>query len=252
MLRGAHFRSPFTRCGLRILALMAAASGCPLLYAQDASLAPPVPDQCPRVGEAGVRTGSILGAVTCQYEVTMGAAHRDAILGLAAWDHSLLGAFELGARLLHLAPDPLSPVTIGPAPARQHPNATLRLSAYGSSRVSLDSIAKALHMEQLERQGMNLRMASPFGSFRLTYREIFNNVRANSLGAGVGQASAAATYTTPRFGAGGLMNFSAAALMGNGSINQLLGSGFGSSVIGGNGPTLRKSTGPTVALKLTF
>jgi hypothetical protein len=41
--------------------------------------------------------------------------------------------------------------------------------------------------------------------------------------------------------------------MGTGSINQMLGSGFGTSVIGGNGPALHKqAAAPTVAIKLTF
>lgn len=179
-------------------------------------------------------------------------AHRDAAIGLAGWDHTLLGAFELGERLVRLADasvDSASATVLRPRPA--DPAANLLRYSGSAGRPTLDSIAKALRIDQLQRQGMNLHMSSPFGNFRLTYREIFSG-RANSLGGGVGQASAAATYTTPRFGSGGLMDFSAAALMGNGPINQLLGSGFGSSLIGGNGPALRKSQGPTVAVKFTF
>jgi hypothetical protein len=181
-------------------------------------------------------------------------ARRDALLGLAAWDHSLLGAFELGARLVELSSlTALSEprVIIGPAMAVARPAGRMIRFSTSGSRVSVSSLASSLKLNQLVHQGMNLRMDSPFGNFRLTYREIFSG-RPNSLGGGVGQASAAATYTTPRFGAGGLMDFSAAALMGTGAINTLLGNGFGNSVIGGNGPALRKNPGPTVALKLTF
>lgn len=174
-------------------------------------------------------------------------ARRDAMLGLAEWDHTMLGAFQLGARLMRLSDEtalPSEAVSIyRPVPE------SLRFSASGS-RPSLNSFANALRLDQLSKQGLNLRMNSAFGSFRLQYREIFSG-RANSLGGGVGQASAAATFTTPKFG-NGMFDFSAAALMGTGSINTLLGSGFGNSAIGGFGPALRKNPGPTVALKLTF
>jgi hypothetical protein len=175
---------------------------------------------------------------------------RDAMLGLAEWDHTLLGAFQLGARLIHLSAAPPMPGAI----ARVHPpaGAAARFSVSGSaSHAPLDEIAKALKIDQLQRQGMNLHMSSPFGNFRLQYREIFSG-RANSLGGGLGQASAAASWTTPRFGTGGMFDFSAAALMGSGSLNQLMGGGFGNSNIGGFGPGHRQSTGPTVAVKLTF
>lgn len=173
---------------------------------------------------------------------------RDAMLGLADWDHTLLGAFQLGERLFHLSVTAPMPAAL----AAIHPPVTgvVRFSA-SAPHDPLNEIAKALKIDQLQRQGMNLHMNSPFGNFRLQYREIFSG-RANSLGGGLGQASAAATYTTPRFGAGGMFDFSAAALMGTGSINTLLGSGFGSSTIGGFGPGARKQEGPTVALKLTF
>lgn len=179
-----------------------------------------------------------------------GPPRWDVQLGLAGWDHSLEGAFELGARLMQLAGRRAWPgAAVSPLPGR---SSVLRLSAYGSPpKASLDAIAKALRIDQLERQGMNLHMSSPLGNFRLQYREVFTG-RANSMGGGVGQAAAAASWTTPRFGTGGLFDFTAAALMGTGSINQLLGNGFGSSVIGGNGPALRKNPGPTVAIKLTF
>lgn len=174
---------------------------------------------------------------------------RDRLLGLTEWNHTLLGAFQLGARLLHFEGQVTMPAAraadVAPAPA------VLRFSAFGPApKASLDAIAKALRMDQLQRQGMNLNLKSAYGSFRLQYREIFSG-RANSLGGGVGQASAAATYTSPRFGSG-LMDFSAAALMGAGSINQLLGTGFGNSNIGGNGPGRKSQTAPTVAIKLTF
>lgn len=176
-------------------------------------------------------------------------AQRDALLGLAAWDHSLIGAFQFSARLIHLSA--VVPMGLGPASARPAVIGVMRFSG-STPHVSLDQIAKALRMDQLERQGMNLNLKSAYGNFRLQYREIFSG-RANSLGGGVGQAAAAAMYTTPRFGNSKMFDFSAAALMGTGSINQMLGSGFGTSVIGGNGPALHKqAAGPTVAIKLTF
>jgi hypothetical protein len=174
-------------------------------------------------------------------------ARRDAMLGLAEWDHTMLGAFQLGARLMRLSDEtavPSEAVSIFRPVAE-----AVRFSA-SAPRASLNSVASAFRLDQLSKQGMNLRMNSPFGSFRLQYREIFSG-RANSLGGGVGQASAAATFTTPKFG-NGMFDFSAAALMGTGSINTMLGSGFGNSAIGGFGPVLRKNPGPTVALKLTF
>jgi hypothetical protein len=178
---------------------------------------------------------------------------RDALLGLGRWDHTLLGAFQLGARLVRLSTVAYVAV-LPPGPATIAPGASnvLRFSAFGPTpHASLDAIAKALKVDQLQRQGMNLRMNSPFGNFRLQYREIFNG-RSNSIGGGVGQAAAAASWTTPRFGAGGMFDFTAAALMGTGSINQLMGSGFGTNTIGGIGPAARKQDGPTVAIKLTF
>jgi len=175
---------------------------------------------------------------------------RDALLGLAEWNHTLLGAFQLGTRLFRMAAPPATASVLLPAQARV--SAVLRFSAFGPPpRVTMESIAKVLKMDQLQRQGMNVNLNSAYGSFRLQYREVFS-ARANTLGGGVGQASAAATYTSPRFGAGRLMDFSAAALMGTGSINQLLGTGFGSSAIGGFGPGRRSDTAPTVAIKLTF
>jgi hypothetical protein len=49
-----------------------------------------------------------------------------------------------------------------------------------------------------------------------------------------------------------MFDFTAAALMGAGSINQILGSGFGTNSIGGFGPGRKPQTAPTVAIKLTF
>ena len=122
-----------------------------------------------------------------------------------------------------------------------------------SPHFTLDEMAKALRMDQLQRQGMNVNFNSGFGNFRIQYREVFNpNGRSNALGGGIGMASAAAMYTTPRFGSSKLLDFSAAALMGTGSINQMLGSGFGTSAIGGNGPGRKPDTAPTLAIKLTF
>jgi hypothetical protein len=174
-------------------------------------------------------------------------ARRDALLGLAQWDHSLLGAFEFSARLVKIAK--FASVPAEPRPLHPLPAPVARLSTSGT-RPSINSLIASLKFNQLQRQGMNLNMNFAYGSFRMQYREIFSG-RPNGLGGGVGQASAAATYTTPRFGANNMWDFSAAALMGAGSINTLLGSGFGNSAIGGNGPG-RRSTGPTVALKLTF
>ena len=184
-------------------------------------------------------------------ELVVPLARRDVALGLAHWDHSLLGAFQLGARLLHFAGSP-APAAETDAGGAQW--TVFRRARYGPMPPpSLDAVAKALRIDQLERQGMNLNMKSAYGSFRFQYREIFNsNGRTNLLGGGVGQAAAAASWTAPRFGPGSLFNLSAAALLGSGSINQLLGSGYGTSLIGGNGPGHKSQTAPTVAIKLTF
>ena len=173
---------------------------------------------------------------------------RDALLGLAAWDHTLLGAFEFGERLIQLSS--VAPVPVGANAILPRRPIALHLSTSGS-RASLASMINAFRLDQLARNGMNLGLNSALGSFRVTYREIFTG-RPNSLGGGFGQASAAAMYTTPRFGNKGVMDFSAAALMGTGSINTLIGSGFGNSAIGGNGPGRKPQNAPTVAIKLTF
>lgn len=175
-------------------------------------------------------------------------ARRDALLGLAAWDHTLLGAFAFGERLIRLSKEAATPLDANAIlPSRP---IALRFSTSGS-HASLESLANAFRLDQLSRNGMDVAMKSAFGSFNLTYREIFTG-RPNSLGGGVGQASAAAMFTTPRFGSKGVMDFSAAALMGTGSINTLMGSGFGNSAIGGNGPGRKPQNAPTVAIKLTF
>jgi hypothetical protein len=179
---------------------------------------------------------------------TFRIARRDALLGMAQWDHTLMGAFEMGARLAGFKFTPMIPPR--PVKGTSILEGPVRLSN-PRPRISVDSLARTLRADQLQRQGMNLHMDSAYGNFKLTYREIFSG-RANSLGGGLGQASAAATYTTPRFGAGGLMDFSAAALMGTGSVNTLMGGGFGNSLIGGNGPGRKEQNAPTVALKLTF
>jgi hypothetical protein len=173
---------------------------------------------------------------------------RDALLGLGAWDHTLLGAFEFGARLIQLSKEAASPVEANAIlPSRP---IALRFSTAGS-HASLASMVSAFRLDQLTRNGMNVGLNSALGSFRLTYREIFSG-RPNSLGGGFGQASAAAMYTTPRFGSKGVMDFSAAALMGTGSVNTLMDGGFGNSNIGGNGPGRKPQSAPTVAIKLTF
>ncbi|MGB6686771.1 MAG: hypothetical protein WBE76_02910 [Terracidiphilus sp.] len=175
-------------------------------------------------------------------------ARRDALLGLSAWDHTLRGAFELGARLILISREAASPADANAILPQR--TIALRFSSSGSP-TSLASMVNAFRLDQLARNGMNVGLNSALGSFRVTYREIFSG-RPNSLGGGVGQASAAATYTTPRFGGKGVMDFSAAALMGTGSINTLMGSGFGNSAIGGNGPGRKPQDAPTVAIKLTF
>ena len=172
---------------------------------------------------------------------------RDAVLGLAGWDHTLLGAFELGASLLRRTATAAPLEANAWLPSRKNG----ALFSTSGSRSSLSSLVSAFRLDQLSRNGMNLAMKSALGSFNLTYREIFTG-RPNSLGGGVGQASAAAIFTTPRFGSGGKFDFSAAALVGTGSMNTLLGGGFGNSAIGGNGPGRRSQTSPTVAIKLTF
>lgn len=206
----------------------------------------PLPAGQTEIAQSQIRSGTLWGPAAGAFE-PIEASRRDTLLGLAQWDHTLLGAFELSARLLRYSE---TLVTSTAAPAARPVDVVGRFSTSGG-HTTINDIAKAWKVDQLQRQGMNLNMKSPYGNFRLTYREIFSG-RANSLGGGIGQASAAAIYTTPRFGAGGLLDFSAAALMGNGSINQLLGGGFGNNNIGGFGPRLRKSEGPTVAIKLTF
>ena len=172
-------------------------------------------------------------------------ARRDAALGLAGWDHTLLGAFELGERLLRksAAADPL--VANSVAFVRKP------FSVFSTSGSRSSPWIHVSPIDQLSRNGMNVDMKSVFGNLNVVYREIFTG-RPNTLGGGVGQASAAAMFTTPRFGSGGKFDFSAAALMGTGSLNTLTGGGFGNSLIGGNGPGRKSQTSPTVAIKLTF
>jgi hypothetical protein len=172
---------------------------------------------------------------------------RDAALGLAGWDHTLLGAFKLGAKVLHAsaASDLLQANSLFPS------RKSLSVFSISGSQPRMSPFLIVSPLNQVYRNGMNVDMRSAFGDFNVTYREIFTG-RPNTLGGGVGQASAAAMFTTPRFGSGGKLDFSAAALMGTGSINTLLGSGFGNSLIGGNGPGHKSQTSPTVAIKLTF
>ncbi len=171
---------------------------------------------------------------------------RDALLGLANWDHTLRGAFELGARMLR------NSVSVDPLDANAVPLSRKPVAVFSTSGAHASlSFLTVSRLDQLTRSGMNVAMRSALGNFNLTYREIFTG-RPNSLGGGFGQASAAATFTTPRFGSKGMMDFSAAALMGTGSINTLMGGGFGNSAIGGNGPGHRPENSPTVAIKLTF
>ncbi len=143
-------------------------------------------------------SGSGSAASTDQMDFLGPLTRRDALLGLTAWDHTLVGAFQLGASLLHLST--IVPTALRHTPGRPEIGQVLR-SSLSTPRASLDQIAKALRMDQLEHQGMNLNLKSAYGNFRLQYREIFNsNGRTNSLGGGVGQAAAAAMYTSPRFG----------------------------------------------------
>jgi hypothetical protein len=239
------------------IAVLALPAGC-MLHAQVAASpngqgASLSGNTAPSTVAAAKDHGTDLSLDTTRLDQSQGL-RRDAMLGLADWDHTLLGAFQLGARLIRLSVT--APIYSGPAPdsviARAHPQASTVVHFSASApHAPLDEIAKALKIDQLQRQGMNVRLNSPFGNFRLTYREVFGG-RANSLGGGVGQASAAATFTTPRFGTGGMFDFSAAALMGTGQINTFMGGGFGNNSIGGFGPGAHKQQAPTVALKLTF
>jgi hypothetical protein len=234
--------SPSAKLSLGWVLLVIVLAGPQMLVAQEAG-ATAEPE--PASGDAAAGTTDANQPVAFLYPIRQ----RDAILGLAAWDHTLYGAFQLGAQLLHLSAVPITPQVLS---FRRTTTTTGRFSVTGASpNLTLDEIAKALRMDQLQRQGMNVNFNSGLGAFRLQYREIFNG-RSNSLGGGMGQASAAATYTSPRFGTGKLVDFSAAALMGTGSINSMLGNGFGTSAIGGNGPGHKSQTAPTVALKLTF
>jgi hypothetical protein len=174
---------------------------------------------------------------------------RDALLGLARWDRTLQGAFQLGTGAIGLAADAISHAQLGGFRPNLRTQGILDRSVGAAPQFSMNTLAKSLHMDQLQRQGMNLRLNSAYGSFKMSYREVFQ-AHANGLGGGVGQASAAATYTTPRFGA--MMDFSAAAMMGTGSINSFMGGGFGTNAIGGYAPGHKQGTAPTVAIKLSF
>lgn len=211
--------------------------------AQPSSAAVPLPDSTTssQASEPGPAIPGAAGFAISRL------VRRDASLGLAGWDHTLLGAFEIGAKLLRQSAtvDPLAANSIATV---RKPFAVF--SASGSRSVSSPRI-RVSPIGQLSRNGMNVDMKSVFGNFNVTYREIFTG-RHNTLGGGVGQASAAAMFTTPRFGSGGKFDFSAAALLGAGPLNTLTGGGFGNSLIGGNGPGRKSQTSPTMAIKLTF
>jgi hypothetical protein len=244
------FRVSATGIGSAALFVLAFA-GAGWLHAQGAppaAAADSAPETC--IDEMARTPSNILSALSdCAFDRGTGpGARRDALLGLANWDHTLIGAFEFGARLFRSSEEAVIPVRVDSASASRK-NA-IRFSTSGS-HLTLTSLTEAVRLNQLTRSGMNLAMNSAYGSFRLTYREIFTG-RPNSLGGGVGQASAAAMYTTPRFGSKGLIDFSAGALMGTGSVNTLMGGGFGNSLIGGNGPGRKSQDAPTVAFKLTF
>jgi hypothetical protein len=211
--------------------------------AQPAPAATPLPNAVPSHGNAATGiAGAGIGEVGSRQFV-----ERDEALGMTGWDHTLAGAFELGEELLRRAAtaDPLEANSLLPS---RKPVAVFSTSG---SRSPFSSFIRVSSLNQLSRNGMNVAMKSWLGNFNLTYREIFSG-RPNSLGGGVGQASAAAMFTTPRFGSGGKFDFSAAALMGTGSVNTLMGGGFGNSLIGGNGPGHKSQDAPTVAIKLTF
>jgi hypothetical protein len=219
------------------------------LAAQEATATPPLqsPTQADPGAQKDVAGFEDVGTVGVAGPIE--ASRRDVLLGLAQWDHTLLGAFQLGERILHLTAE-LPAIRISAPPDR--PRDAIGHFRTNGGHMTMNDLAHAWKMDQLQRGGMNVDMKSPYGNFRVTYRELFNGRTTNALGGGIGQASAAAMYTTPRFGTGGLLDFSAAALMGSGSINQLMGGGFGNNNIGGFGPHLHKAEGPTVALKLTF
>jgi hypothetical protein len=103
------------------------------------------------------------------------------------------------------------------------------------------------NLNQLTRQGMNLRFNSPAGSFRLTYREVFGP-RTNALGGGMGMGTAAATYTTSNVG-GTLVNFSAAAFMGGPPTTAMTGGFYNNSLWTAG---TQKHPAPTLSVRLTF
>jgi hypothetical protein len=250
VLRSTHCRLQPASFWLSPIIFLLAMQGVGGVWAQEAlppakpaSAAIPLPDAL-TPQENAVQGNAPLGVASVG---TGELIQRDAVLGLADWDHTLLGAFELGAKLLRRSAkaDPLEANAFLPTW-----KSLAMFSTSGSHSRTPPSITLS-PLNQVYRSGMNVDMRSSFGNFNVTYREIFTG-RPNTLGGGVGQASAAAMFTTPRFGSGRKFDFSAAALMGTCSINTLLGNGFGNSLIGGNGPGRKNQNSPTVAIKLTF
>jgi hypothetical protein len=165
---------------------------------------------------------------------------------LVPWDRSAAGRFKPGSRgpQISATGGHLTDTASLFQPSGT-PNALSGLRGAGINGPPLLSMQK---LNQLNSQQMNLRFNSSAGSFRFTYREVFG-ARANSVGGGVGQGTAAATFSSTNFG-GSLFNFSAAALMGAPAPGSVTG-GFQNSPTVFTGGT-QKHPAPTVALRLTF
>lgn len=169
----------------------------------------------------------------------------DVVSRATQWNQSLFDAFQPGGSLgrytgTNRTAGLLEPLP--PANPKPRPGAAFRASgAHPPPRVVLPTL------DQLTRQGMNLRFNSSAGTFRLTYREVFG-ARGNSLGGSMGQGTAAATYTTGNFGKS-LVNFSASTFMG-GPPTLLMTGGYYNNSLWTAGT--QKHPSPTVSLRLTF
>ncbi len=164
-------------------------------------------------------------------------------LASTVWNQSLFEAFQPGCSLGRFAevnPRAGLPDAVSPQPARRAGAAFRASSVHPAPKFTVPTL------DQLTRQGMNLRFNSTAGTFRFTYREIFGG-RGNSIGGGVGQATAAATYTTSNF-RDTLVNLSASTFMGT-PTRDMLGTFVNTPMWTGG---TAKHPAPTVSLRLTF
>ncbi len=95
-----------------------------------------------------------------------------------------------------------------------------------------------------------MRLSSPFGTFPLSYQEMFRP-KTSAMGGGFGSGSA--TYTSTSF-ANGMFKLSGTTMYGGHPMAGSFGAGAGSKsgFPGANQPGDQKHSGPSVALKLSF